>query len=162
MKSAFAKTLSRLRREKGLSQRGAAADLGVSQALLSHYENDAREPKLDFVVKACDYYGVTADYLLGRTDEREPRALPVPQSCEGAGRLVDSTGAVFEELNRLSDPELYSSAVDFLVLPIETVFASLRNPDAPYDPKRDAELKIAEAALLGHAKRVAEKAAADR
>ena len=162
MKSAFAKALSRLRREKGLSQRGAAADLGVSQALLSHYENDAREPKLDFVIKACDYYGVTADYLLGRTDEREVRALPVPQSCEGAARLVDSTGAVFEALDRFADQELYSSVVDFLVIPIETVFMSLHDPDAPYDPKRDAELKIAESALLLHAKRVAEKPAAGR
>ena len=36
---------------------------------LSHYENGAREPGLDFVCRACEYYGVTADYLLGRTNE---------------------------------------------------------------------------------------------
>lgn len=36
-------------------------DLGISQALLSHYENGIREPGLAFVVKACDYYGVSAD-----------------------------------------------------------------------------------------------------
>ena len=58
-----------LRRERGLSQRTAAADLHISQALLSHYENGAREPGLDFVCRACDYYGVTADYLLGRSDD---------------------------------------------------------------------------------------------
>ena len=69
-KSGFAKTLSQLRREKGLSQRRAAADLGISQALLSHYETGAREPKLDFVVKACDYYNVPADYVLGRSNSR--------------------------------------------------------------------------------------------
>ena len=45
----------------------AAADLGISQALLSHYENGAREPGLSFVCRACDYYGVTADYMLGRS-----------------------------------------------------------------------------------------------
>ena len=67
MKSAFAEALGDLRREKNLSQRRAAEQLGVSQALLSHYENDAREPKLDFVIRACDYYGVTADYILGRS-----------------------------------------------------------------------------------------------
>jgi|GEM_PF-1019567 len=70
MKSAFSEVLSSLRREKGLSQRRAAEDLGVSQALLSHYENDAREPKLEFVIKACNYYDVSADYILGRTNIR--------------------------------------------------------------------------------------------
>ena len=38
----FSDTLSALRREKNISQRKAAADLNVSQALLSHYENGAR------------------------------------------------------------------------------------------------------------------------
>lgn len=64
----FAATLSELRRRKGLSQRKAAADLKISQALLSHYENGAREPGLNFVCRVCDYYGVTADYLLGRSE----------------------------------------------------------------------------------------------
>ncbi|MDR2598885.1 MAG: helix-turn-helix transcriptional regulator [Oscillospiraceae bacterium] len=71
MKSEFATRLAKLRREKGLSQRQASAKLGLSQALLSHYENDAREPKLDFVVKICDFYGVTSDYILGRTNEKK-------------------------------------------------------------------------------------------
>ena len=61
----FAKNLSELRRRSGLSQRKAAADLKISQALLSHYENGAREPGLGFLCRVCDYYNVTADYLLG-------------------------------------------------------------------------------------------------
>ena len=61
--------MSALRRARGLSQRTAAADLHISQALLSHYENGAREPGLAFVCRACEYYGVSADYLLGRTEE---------------------------------------------------------------------------------------------
>ena len=64
----FPETLAALRRLTGLSQREAAKDMLISQALLSHYENGAREPGLGFVCRACDYYGVTADYLLGRTD----------------------------------------------------------------------------------------------
>ena len=69
----FGMILSSLRKETGLSQRQAAFDLGISQALLSHYENGAREPKLEFVVKACDYYDVSADYILGRNAERGSR-----------------------------------------------------------------------------------------
>ena len=71
----FCMNLSRLRREKGVSQRKAASDLHISQALLSHYENGAREPGLAFVCRACDYYGVTADFLLGRTGEESASRL---------------------------------------------------------------------------------------
>ena len=65
----FSEALCELRRSRGLSQRSVAADLHISQALLSHYENGAREPGLGFVVRACDYDGVAADYRLGRTEE---------------------------------------------------------------------------------------------
>ena len=68
MERCFPETLSALRRERNISQRCAAAELGISQALLSHYENGAREPGLSFVCRACDYYGVSADYLLGRSE----------------------------------------------------------------------------------------------
>ena len=67
MERNFPETLSALRKGRNISQRQAAADLGISQALLSHYENGAREPGLGFVCRACDYYGVTADYLLCRS-----------------------------------------------------------------------------------------------
>ena len=66
----FSRTLSLLRQERGISQRAAAQELGISQALLSHYENGIREPGLNFVVRACDYYAVSADFLLGRTLSR--------------------------------------------------------------------------------------------
>lgn len=68
--SKFAATLSQLRRERGISQKKAAGDLGISQALLSHYEKGIRECGLDFVVKCADYYGVTTDYLLGVSASR--------------------------------------------------------------------------------------------
>ncbi len=74
MNRSFPETLSALRRERGISQRTAAAALHISQALLSHYENGAREPGLDFIRRACDYYGVTADYLLCRSENPDSTA----------------------------------------------------------------------------------------
>ena len=71
MNKSFARTITFLRKEKKLSQKQAAAELGVSQALLSHYEKGIRECGLDFVVRAADYYNVSCDYLLGRTADRE-------------------------------------------------------------------------------------------
>ena len=50
----FPETLSLLRRQRNISQRQAAAELCISQALLSHYEIGAREPGLGFVCRSCD------------------------------------------------------------------------------------------------------------
>lgn len=88
----FPKRLSRLRQELGVSQRAAAKDLGVSQALLSHYENGVREPGLSFVARVCGYYSVSADYILGITPaKRPPKDAAVPDA--GSGRLEALTAA---------------------------------------------------------------------
>lgn len=70
MERNFSVVLSELRKERGLSQKEAAAKLGISQALLSHYEKGIRECGHSFLLKVADFYGVTCDYLLGRTIER--------------------------------------------------------------------------------------------
>lgn len=61
----FPKIISELRKSRGISQKQAAIDLGVSQALLSHYEKGIRECGLDFLIKLSHYYDVTCDELLG-------------------------------------------------------------------------------------------------
>ena len=70
MEKSFSVTLTELRKEKRLTQKEAAAKLGISQALLSHYEKGIRECSREFLIKAADFYGVSCDYLLGRTAER--------------------------------------------------------------------------------------------
>lgn len=65
--SVFQRRLTEERKKKKISQKQAAKDLGISQALLSHYENGVRECGLSFVVKAANYYGVSCDYLLGNS-----------------------------------------------------------------------------------------------
>ena len=66
----FSVVLCELRKEKGLSQKEAAAKLGISQALLSHYEKGIRECGHSFLMRVADFYDVSCDYLLGRTTER--------------------------------------------------------------------------------------------
>ncbi len=82
MKEELAKRLTLLRKEKGISQKEAAAQLGLSQALLSHYEKGIRECGLDFVARACTFYEVSADYLLGlspmKNGEKLSQDLPDP------------------------------------------------------------------------------------
>ena len=100
-KKSFAQILSELRRTAGLSQRKAAADLNISQALLSHYENGAREPGLNFVCRVCDYYNVTADYLLCRSPNPDgvDRGADIARVFIAEMRsLANKTEAALEEL----------------------------------------------------------------
>ncbi len=68
--ASYSERLIELRTEKGISQKAAAVDLGISQALLSHYEKGIREFNMDFLCRIANYYGVTTDYILGRTQSR--------------------------------------------------------------------------------------------
>ena len=80
----FNRIIKLLRKERGITQKQAAEDLGVSQALLSHYEKGIRECGLDFVVRVADYYNVSCDYLLGRSAERNGMMLnadDLPNPC---------------------------------------------------------------------------------
>jgi transcriptional regulator with XRE-family HTH domain len=69
-----------LRKDKNLSQKEAAERLGVSQALLSHYEKGIRECGLDFLCRASAFYDVSTDYLLGLTPTNyiNVDGLPLP------------------------------------------------------------------------------------
>ena len=131
MREDFARTLSLLRQEKGISQRKAAAELGVSQALLSHYENGVREPGLNFVTKACDFYNVSADFMLGRTMSRDG-AIIVSEDVYDASqekgnvlkgsimatlqkKLVVNTACVlFDLLGKMGNREAITAAGDYL------------------------------------------------
>lgn len=69
----FSEIISATRRRRGISQKQAALELGISQALLSHYEKGIRECSLDFLVKLAEYYGVSCDYLLGHSTAKTSR-----------------------------------------------------------------------------------------
>lgn len=70
MSTPISTRLVTLRKDKNLSQKEAAAALGVSQGLLSHYEKGIRECGLDFLCRAATFYDVSSDYLLGLSDTK--------------------------------------------------------------------------------------------
>lgn len=70
MSTSVSTRLVSLRKEKNLSQKEAATALGVSQALLSHYEKGIRECGLDFLCRASNFYDVSTDYLLGLSETK--------------------------------------------------------------------------------------------
>ncbi len=92
----FSERIVRLRKAKGLSQKQVAADLGISQALLSHYERGIRECGLDFVIKLADYYAVSCDYILGRD---------AAEDYEGSANLIYRLTKELgnEQINRMTE-----------------------------------------------------------
>lgn len=57
-----------MRKERGLSQQALAKAIGVSQKAVDYWERQVNEPKASYIVLLCDQFGVSADYLLGRTE----------------------------------------------------------------------------------------------
>lgn len=139
----FARSLSLLRREKGVSQRAAAAELGISQALLSHYENGAREPGLAFVRRACDYYRVSADFLLGRSMSRDGTTIIEAEELYDASAekgnvlrgsvaamlnkklLVNSMDLLFDLLGKVGSRDAVQAASGYLGDAIYNIFRHL-------------------------------------
>ena len=100
MATDFSRTLSLLRQEAGISQRKAAAALGISQALLSHYENGIREPGLAFVTRVCDFYHVSADYLLGRTASRDGSIIEAAELYDASDEKGTLKGSILATLQK--------------------------------------------------------------
>lgn len=63
--------LRQLRKARGYTQIRVQMETGIEQALLSKYESGERVPPTETLVKLADFYHVSTDYLLGRTDNPE-------------------------------------------------------------------------------------------
>lgn len=139
MSSDFSRIITLLRKEKGVTQKQAAEQLGVSQALLSHYEKGIRECGLDFVVRVADYYGVSCDYLLGRSADRNGLTLkvediPSPDSSKDGvyhgsvlpvlnKKLIsNSLNILYDKLNACPDKGLVSEISAYLMLAVYKMF----------------------------------------
>lgn len=138
----FNRIITLLRKERGITQKQAAQDLGVSQALLSHYEKGIRECGLEFVVRVADYYDVSCDYLLGRSAERTGQTLtvddiPNPESGKDGiykgsvlpvmnKKLIsNSLNILFDKLAAAQDRGLVGEVSAYLMLAVYKMFRLL-------------------------------------
>ena len=140
MNADFPRILTLLRKEKGISQKTAASHLGISQALLSHYEKGIRECVLDFLVRTANYYGVSCDYLLGRSPDRNGTTLTVEDIPEpdAVGKenvmhgsilpvlnkklIANSMNILFDLLQKSKNKALIQEVSSFLMLAVYRVF----------------------------------------
>lgn len=60
--------LKKLRKEKGITQSELAKIVGVSTSMIGMYETDARKPSYEVLTKIAQYFRVSTDYLLGKTE----------------------------------------------------------------------------------------------
>ena len=65
--------LYKLRNEKGVTQKELASVLGVTIRTITNYENSSREPNIATLIALADYFDVSLDYLVGRSEVRERR-----------------------------------------------------------------------------------------
>ena len=62
--------LKQLRQERKISQLQLAFDLNMNQNTISRYENLERQADYETLIRFADYFDVSVDYLLGRTENR--------------------------------------------------------------------------------------------
>lgn len=60
--------IKNLREKRGIIQEILAAELGITQQMLSKYEKDVTVIKVDILKRLAEYFNVTTDYLLGMSD----------------------------------------------------------------------------------------------
>lgn len=182
MNNDLPRVMRMLRKERGLKQKEVAEQLGVGQAILSHYENGKRECGIDFLVAVADFYGVSVDYLLGRTSSRNGMVVfseNLPESTvsesydgdpAGAGTLLrkklitNSLEVVFSLLMKAKNNKLARAVSSYLMTSVyrayRIVFSAGRdNDDNSFAISTDAVADVcaAKMALDDVAARVAAK-----
>lgn len=147
MNKDFCRIITLLRKEKKLSQKQVAADLNISQALLSHYEKGIRECGLDFLIKIADYYELSCDYLLGRTPQRYNNDITdVSDDISKANKdaisqlvnkkLIQNTqGVLYDYLIRIGNRKLSNYVSNYLMLATYNMFRKVysANQENPQD-----------------------------
>ena len=97
MISSFSERLKELRAEKGIRSEDAAEVFGVSRATLSAYEMGKSVPDLNVLNKMADFYGVSTDYICGRTN--------VKKSLQADTSSVKLSQSDVNKISELSDSE---------------------------------------------------------
>lgn len=143
MNNEFGRIITNLRKKKGLSQKEVCAEMGISQALLSHYEKGIRECGLSFLIKTADFYNVSVDYLLGRTTNpngasTDAETIPDADELTDVNRkksntycmlnrklLINSTSVIYNLLADINNKKFTKNASDYLTVAQYNIFRKI-------------------------------------
>lgn len=84
----FSDRMRNLRKEKDVTLEELANILNTTKATLSRYENNLRVPNADFIQELAEFFNVSTDYLLGRTDIKNP-SIEISNAIENDPELLD-------------------------------------------------------------------------
>ncbi|OEH86215.1 hypothetical protein BHU72_11810 [Desulfuribacillus stibiiarsenatis] len=87
-----------LRKLKKMTQQDIADKMSLAKSTISQYENNINEPDNEMINKLADFFEVTVDYLLGRTDN------PSPADTDDWG-LPEDAHVFFKDYEKLSDED---------------------------------------------------------
>lgn len=107
----FGTILKNLRTEKNITQKDLAKYLGVSDRSVGYYETGKRTPPPDIIEKIADYFNVSVDYLLGRTNIRNPYVIKI-DSKDKADSLADEIIKILVETGEITEEELQSGNIN--------------------------------------------------
>ena len=98
--------IKQLREKRGLIQESLAAELGITQQMLSKYEKDVTLIKVDILKKIAAYFNVTTDYLLGVSDVKRDlqRQMKMNETLDEFYDLVE----VYKELDSYDKEMIWS------------------------------------------------------
>lgn len=94
-----------LREENRLTQQDMATKFGISRQVYANWENEINQPEIRMIIELADFFGVTVDYLIGRTDELgNIAAMPpaAPALAEDERRLLECYRALEPDYKRLA------------------------------------------------------------
>lgn len=94
--------LKELREKKGLLQKDVANYLKIARNTYSQYEIGAREPDIITLISLADYFGVSIDYLVGRTDNPNITNDVIVESADGNITSLDDAGLSPDDLSRIT------------------------------------------------------------
>jgi transcriptional regulator with XRE-family HTH domain len=167
----FSKRLKELREEKSVSKEALATALQVSFSVVCYWETDRSEPTAPNLVKIADFFGVSCDYLLGRTPQRYSDITDISDDTSKAKRdavsqivnkkLIQNTQTVlYDYLIKIRNRKLSNYVSNYLMLATYNMFrkvysANEKNPQDMFAVHKDVYDGFSTAAMQVLSTRVA-------
>lgn len=133
----FSDRLKYLRTEKNLTQRDLANILDITSGAIGMYESGKRFPNSEILNKIADYFGVSMDYLMGRTDDPYTSTQITKKESDIAKKMRKLREEIANEDGLMLDGEILSEETKELLLQLlekDEIAATLNNKK--YIPKK--------------------------
>ena len=113
--------IKQLRQKRGVIQEILAAELGITQQMLSKYERDITLIKVDILKKIAAYFNVTTDYLLGVSD--------VKRDIKGQMKVNDTLDAYYDLVEVYKDLDPYDQEMIWSIIQTVKKISDKRKKD---------------------------------